>query len=236
MSGFAAKNADFYPSKTFPSPKMELGSSSSASLFSKMPILLQNEDFYPSARIFEAKKGWIGFLKRRFWVKIGVFLHSEGSSQLQNGGFQPQNGGSGEEPQLCAPKSAFFTSKSPLCLWNSLFLISIFFLIGQMGDFCPKKRRFRPRNLRFFPPQCCFLCFKNPFLPPKIYFNPKTVAFTPKVGFLFFSKCPFLSGNRRFQPQIRLFVSADRISCALKGLFPPQTQIFVLPKASNWSF
>lgn len=105
-----------------------------------------------------------------------------------------------------------------------------------MGDFCPKKRRFRPRNLRFFPPQCCFLCFKNPFLPPKIYFNPETVAFTPKVGFLFFSKCPFLSGNRRFQPQIRLFVSADRISCTLKGLFPPQTQIFVLPKASNWSF
>lgn len=163
-------------------------------------------------------------------------MYSEGSSQLQNGGFQPQNGGSGEEPQLCAPKSAFFTSKSPLRLRNSLFLISIFFLIGQMGDFCPKKRRFRPRNLRFFAPQCCFLCFKNPFLPPKIYFNPKTVAFTPKVGFLFFSKCPFLSGNRRFQPQIRLFVSADRISCALKGLFPPQTQIFVLPKASNWSF
>lgn len=226
----------FAPLKPFPAPKWSSAApaqhlcSPKRRFFSKMRI------FDPSARIFEAKKGWIGFLKRRFWVKIGVFLHSEGSSQLQNGGFQPQNGGSGEEPQLCAPKSAFFTSKSPLWLWNSLFLISIFFLIGQMGDFCPKKRRFRPRNLRFFPPQCCFLCFKNPFLPPKIYFNPKTVAFTPKVVFLFFSKCPFLSGNRRFQPQIRLFVSADRISCALKGLFPPQTQIFVLPKASNWSF
>lgn len=219
------KTRIFAPLKPSPAPKWSSAAPAQHLCSPKRRFCSKMRIFYPSARIFEAKKGWIGFLKRRFWVKIGVFLHSEGSSQLQNGGFQPQNGGSGEEPQLCAPKSAFFTSKSPLCLWNSLFLISIFFLIGQMGDFCPKKRRFRPRNLRFFPPQCCFLCFKNPFLPPKFISTPKPSLLPPKLVFYF-------SLNVHFCPEIAVF-SPKFASLCPQTAFPAPWRDFFRPKPKS---
>lgn len=195
---FAAKNADFCPLKPFPAPKWSSAAPAQHLCPAKRLFLVQNKDFYSPARIFEAKKRWMFVLKPQFWVKIGFFCSPEGVPGSKMEVSSPKMEVRGKNRSFVLPNPLFLTSKITASPPKFTFFISIFKEIGQTGDFCPKKRWFRPRNSRFSPPKCHFLSFKNPFFPPKIDFNPKTAAFTPKIWFLIFFKCQFLSGNRDF--------------------------------------
>lgn len=137
-------------------------------------------------------------LKPQFWVKIGFFCSPEGVPGSKMEVSSPKMEVRGKNRSFVLPNPLFFTSKITASPPKFTFFISVFKEIGQTGDFCPKKRWFRPRNSRFSPLKRHFLSFKNPFFPPKIDFNPKTAAFSPKFDFYF-------SLNVNFCPEIAIF-------------------------------
>lgn len=81
MKGFFAAKMQLLGHKTFffPSPKMERGSSSSASLFCKTTFPPKIKISVPKTLSFEEKKDWIYFPEVEISVKIGIFCSSEGA-------------------------------------------------------------------------------------------------------------------------------------------------------------
>lgn len=134
-----------------------------------------------------------------------------GSSQPQNGGFQPQNGGSGKESQLCPPKSASFKHKIITSAPKLTGFISDSFFLAEIGDFCPKKCCFRPRNLQFTLKRP-FCCFKNSVFSPEYLLHLQNGFFERRISF-------FSSLNVTFCQKMAI-LRLKSISLCLQTAFP----------------